>query len=260
MNKPITWVLLFVAGYSVAQTSPPEFEPNVFQVDNFQLNYQILYPEGFSPKASYPVLLFLHGAGERGSDNQKQLTHGSELFLNADFRIKHPAIVLFPQCPEDSYWANVQVDRSSWPLKFDFDAGGEPTVALSAVMALMDSIQSLPFTKDSQVYAGGLSMGGMGTFELISRKPSMFAAAFAICGGAHLDRAKVIAENVPMWIFHGAQDNVVPPSFSTDMVIAIRKAGGEAKYTLYKEANHNSWDSAFREPGLMEWLFAKSKE
>ena len=121
-------------------------------------------------------------------------------------------------------------------------------------------IKASSISKDDQIYVGGLSMGGMGTFEIVSRRPDLFAAAIAICGGAHPARAKTIAGNVPMWIFHGAQDNVVLPSYSTDMVIAIRKLGGTANYTLYKDANHGSWNNAFAEPELISWLYSNKKK
>jgi len=257
MNRIVVSVFCFFI--TVVAFAQSKYEEQVFKSGLGELDYRILYPDNFSTKKTYPVLLFLHGAGERGDDNQKQLVHGSKLFIDAEFRQNYPAIVVFPQCPKEDYWSNVDVDRSSFPLRLVFQADGDPTTSMQQVMALMDSLYSLPFTKDDQFYLGGLSMGGMGTFELASRKPDMFAAAFSICGGAHTEKAKEIAGNVPMWIFHGAKDNVVLPSHSTEMVIAIRENGGVAKYTLYKDANHNSWDPAFAEPDLIPWLFDQAK-
>ncbi len=248
-----------VLGFTLVGWSQPtkdSFKEASYSQDGKSLNYRILYPENFNKNKQYPVVLFLHGAGERGSDNKKQLAHGSSLFLSDSFRETYPAVVIFPQCPKESYWANVDVDRSSFPLTFNFKNGGEPTYAMKLVMGLMDSVKSLSYSQDDRLYLGGLSMGGFGTYELLSRKPNMFAAAFAICGGAHPATASNYASFVPMWVFHGGKDNVVLPSYSTEMVIALRKAGGSVKYTLYKDANHNSWDSAFAEPGLMDWLFS----
>lgn len=105
----------------------------------------------------------------------------------------------------------------------------------------------------------GLSMGGMGTFEIISRKPDMFAAAVPICGGARPETAKNFASKVNLWVFHGAKDDVVPPQKSEVMVEAIKKANGNVKFTLYPNANHNSWDSTFAEPELLKWLFSNTK-
>ncbi|MCB0470047.1 MAG: phospholipase, partial [Flavobacteriaceae bacterium] len=106
----------------------------------------------------------------------------------------------------------------------------------------------------------GLSMGGMGTYEILSRKPDMFAAAFAICGGGNPELTENYATKIPMWIFHGAKDDVVNPQLSIDMVSAILKFGGKPNFTLYADDNHNSWDSAFAEPELLLWLFSKTKQ
>lgn len=243
-----------------AQTGKESFERQQFIANNDTLNYRILYPKHFTANKQYPVLLFLHGAGERGSDNEKQLIHGSELFLADDFRKSHPSVVIFPQCPEDDYWARVEVARDEMPYQFTYNYNEEPTEPMRLVMELMDSIQSLDYSKDNQIYVGGLSMGGMGTFEILYRKPEMFAAAFPICGGGDPNSVDEYANNVSLWVFHGAQDNVVLPSYSTDMVIALKKSGADVDYTLYKEANHNSWDSAFSEPGFIPWIYSNKKE
>ena len=114
-----------------------------------------------------------------------------------------------------------------------------------------------PVKKD-QVYTGGLSMGGMGVFELVRRMPKTFAAAFPICGGANPATASKM-KKTSWWVFHGAKDDVVPPYHSENMVAALKKAGAKVKFTLYPNANHNSWDSAFAEPELLSWLFSQRK-
>ena len=123
----------------------------------------------------------------------------------------------------------------------------------------MQNITKNNYVDNSKIYVGGLSMGGMGTFEIISRQPNVFAAAFAICGGGNTENATKFATKVPMWIFHGAKDNVVKPQLSVQMVNAIINAGGTPNFTLYAEDNHNSWDSAFAEPKLLTWLFSNTK-
>ena len=224
------------------------------------LQYRILWPKNFSEDQQYPVVLFLHGAGERGNDNKTQLVHGAKLFLDPENRKKYPAIVIFPQCPKDEYWSNALIDRSKKGRdKFNYRQQGPPVTSLRLVIALMDRMVAEPFTKDDQIYVGGLSMGGMGTFELLSRKPDTFAAAFPICGGGNPQMADSYARNTALWVFHGAKDDVVDPSFSKEMVIAVKKAGGKPKFTLYKDANHNSWDPAFAEPELLSWLFSHKK-
>lgn len=235
------------------------FEEKFHIKNSDTLKYRIMYPEHFSKDKKYPVVLFLHGAGERGNDNQKQLTHGSKLFTDKINRGAFPAIVIFPQCPTDSYWSNAEVDRSSYPISLTFPKEKEATIALQLVIDLMQNITKNNYVDNSKIYVGGLSMGGMGTFEIISRQPNVFAAAFAICGGGNTENVTNFATKVPMWIFHGAKDNVVKPQLSVQMVNAIINAGGTPNFTLYAEDNHNSWDSAFAEPKLLTWLFSNTK-
>lgn len=224
------------------------------------LPYRILYPENYNPKDKYPLLLFLHGSGERGNDNEKQLVHGGRLFLRKDVRVQFPAIVIFPQCPTDSYWSNVKITTGENNIRtFNFQDGGEPTKAMELLMKLFENLKREHRLSRNQLYVGGLSMGGMGTFELLNRCPKEFAAAFPICGGANPATAKSYSKRVPLWIFHGEKDNVVPVSHSLEMAEAIRQQGGNVKLTIYPEANHNSWDSAFAEPELLPWLFSKKK-
>lgn len=252
-------LLIFFSGALQAQKKEA-FEREIYIRGKDSLNYRILYPENFDRKKEYPLVLFLHGAGERGSDNEKQLAHGSKLFLDEQNREKYPAIVIFPQCPQNDYWAKVDVKRSENGNAFHFDYAGEPNKALGLVINLLDSIAQKDFVNQNRVYAMGLSMGGMGTFEILYRKPKTFAAAIPICGGGDPETIKKYAKKVDLWVFHGAKDDVVPPSYSKEMVNALEARNANVKFTLYPEANHNSWDSAFAEPGLLEWLFSQSKK
>tara|TARA_R110002050_G_scaffold300830_1_gene473849 strand:+ start:19769 stop:20560 length:792 start_codon:yes stop_codon:yes gene_type:complete len=252
-------LILFVCASSGIYAQAEAFSKELYIKNNDTLQYRLLLPKYFSKEKKYPIVLFLHGAGERGSDNQKQLTHGSKLFLNETVRDSFPAIVVFPQCPKEDYWANVDVDRSSYPLSITFSSEKAPTTSLNLVMDLIDEMAQRSYVKTSQIYVGGLSMGGMGTFEILYRKPNLFAAAIAICGGGNPDTATVFAKKVPMSIFHGAKDDVVEPKFSIDMVSAILDAGGKPNFKLYAKDNHNSWDSTFAEPELLPWLFSNIK-
>lgn len=233
-----------------------KYESGNFISEKDTLNYRILYPENFSEKKKYPLLLFLHGAGERGNDNSAQLRNGGDLFLKDEIRKNFPAIVIFPQCPRDDYWAKVEVNRDTIPFQFDFKNQEAPTKALDLVMQMMDVMVEKKFVDQQRVYVGGLSMGGMGTFEIIYKKPEMFASAFAICGGANPEIAKDYPENFDIWIFHGEKDDIVLPRFSKSMAREINHVGGNAKLSLYPDDNHNSWDSAFSEPHLLPWLFS----
>src|SRR5690606_9983746 len=218
------------------------------------LPYRILLPQNYDTTKKYPVIFFLHGAGERGSDNEKQLVHGAKMFLKDSIRKNYPAIVVFPQCNSNSYWSNVLRIYDDSSRTFHFVKDLHPTRPMEMLNHLVHLITKNYPVNNSQVYAGGLSMGGMGTFELVYRNPKLFAAAFPICGGADPGTAKKIS-HVNWWIFHGAKDNVVPPYFSEVVVNALKKENANVKFTLYPEANHNSWDPAFAEPELFKWLF-----
>ncbi|WOD45187.1 prolyl oligopeptidase family serine peptidase [Hwangdonia lutea] len=224
------------------------------------LQYRMMMPKDFDDSKQYPIILFLHGAGERGSDNKAQLVHGSKLFASDENREKFPAIVIFPQCPKNSYWANARIDRSTNPLKIEFPLDIEPTKPLNLVMQLMDEISAKPYVNKNKIYIGGLSMGGMGTFEMVYRKPQFFAAAISICGAGNPEATKAYAKTTPFWVFHGANDNVVNPLASVNMVEGMLKNGGKPNFTLYANDNHNSWDSAFAEPQFLPWLFSNIKQ
>ncbi len=223
------------------------------------LPYRILFPENYDTAKSYPVIFFLHGRGESGSDNEKQLTHGATLFLRDSIRKRFPAIVVFPQCSDKSYWSNVNMvstGSSTGKRSFYFIPDGDPSMPMRMLTQLVPNIITRYKTDTGRIYVAGLSMGAMGTYELVRRLPNTFAAAIAICGGAHPSTAKQI-KNTAWWIFHGLKDDVVPPEYSRIMADALISAGAKAKATFYPTANHNSWDSAFAEPALMQWLFSK---
>ena len=141
-----------------------------------------------------------------------------------------------------------------------FPKDKEATKPMQLVIDLMQDVTSKDYVNTDKVYVGGLSMGGMGTFEILSRQPDMFAAAIAICGDGNAELTKNYATKVDLWVFHGANDDVVDPKGSIKMVNAILENGGKPNFTLYSDANHNSWDPAFAEPELLIWLFSKSKK
>jgi predicted peptidase len=226
---------------------------------NDTLPYRLLLPENYTAKKRYPLILFLHGRGESGNDNELQLTHGAKLFLVDSIRKKHPAIIVFPQCSSSSYWSNVDIKNDSAGNRvFNFSPAGEPTKDLALTEKLLKQLCNDFSVNKKQMYVMGLSMGGMGTIEIVRRNPKMFAAAIPICGGANAYTAKKI-NKTNWWIFHGAKDDVVNPAFSIQMATALKKEKANVKFTLYPNANHNSWDSAFAEPDLIPWLFSNKK-
>lgn len=220
-----------------------------------KLPYRILFPENYQKSKKYPLVLVLHGAGERGRDNEKQLIHGSKLFLDSLVRKKYPAIVVFPQCPEDSYWSSVKIDRSKTPPAFDFNYTRPATEPLSLAMLLVEQLIREERVETKCVYITGLSMGGMGTFEAVHRYPDTFAAALPICGGGDTLRYRKV--RTPFWVFHGTDDAVVDVSYSRAMVAKLKEEKVKVKYTEYPGVNHNSWDNAFSEPDFLKWMFDK---
>lgn len=224
------------------------------------LPYRILYPEKYDRKKKYPLVLVLHGAGERGNNNQSQLVHGAKLFLDAANRKDFPAIVVFPQCPSNSFWASVKIDTTVRPFGIGFDYSQEANWPLTAANELVRRISADEAVDHSRIYVSGLSMGGMGTFEMVCRYPDMFAAALPICGGADLVSYSNWNGKTPFWIFHGEVDAVVNVKLSREANDKLKEIKVPVKYTEYPGVNHNSWDNAFAEPDFLKWMFGQKKK
>ncbi len=255
LNLTIFAVLMYT---SVMAQDKPEYSKEVFIKGTDSLLYRLLLPQNFDPAKKYPVLFVLHGAGERGKNNEAQLVHGGKLFQSERMRKDFPAIVVFPQCPSNDFWANVQFNNNS-AERFAFQKGGEPGKAMTLLIDLVEYFKDLKYTDNDRFYVGGLSMGGMGTLEILRRKPKVFAAAFAICGGDNVENVRKY-KKVPLWFFHGEKDSVVPAEKSKVVVAELQRLNAaDVKLTLYPEVNHNSWDNAFADPELLTWLFSHRK-
>ena len=192
-------------------------------------------------------MVFLHGAGERGNDNQAQLTYLPKQFLKANHLRDRPCHVLAMQCPKREQWAPYQT-RVSTPRP--------PLPAMQAVIAAIKKVIAEEDIDHARVYLTGLSMGGYGSWDLAARHPDWFAAVVPICGGGQVTNAKQLTD-VPIWAFHGEDDRVVPESESRRMVEAIRAAGGTPAYTNLPGVDHGSWHFAYGPRGAMEWMFAQ---
>jgi predicted peptidase len=251
-------LILLSCGSKNKSENMEAFEKMEFTDNSGTLPYRILFPNNYDKEKNYPLILILHGAGERGTDNEAQLTHGGNLFLKKELREDYPALVVFPQCPEESYWSNVEKTGSMMFAEFAFQEDGDPTIAMLQLQKLLLDLKGTYRIDDNRIYVGGLSMGGMGTFEIVRRNPDTFAAAFSICGGAHPKTATTI-KSVPWWVFHGDADMIVDYEHSQKMVEALKKEGADVKFTTYEDVNHNSWENAFAEPELIPWLFSHSK-
>ena len=236
------------------------YERKEFVFNGNKLPYRILYPVNFDKTKKYPLLLFLHGAGERGKDNEKQLMHGSKLFITDENRKNFPAIIIFPQCPEESFWAAAKIDRSVQPYKIDFDYNAQPTWPLAAANELVKKTINEGSVDKSKVYITGLSMGGMGTFESVYRNPDMYAAALPICGGGDVKNYDKRVAKTAFWVFHGAADAIVNVKLSQQMVDKLKALKAEVKYSEYPGVNHNSWDNAFAEKDYLNWMLQHKKK
>ncbi|NOU46779.1 MAG: prolyl oligopeptidase family serine peptidase [Bacteroidales bacterium] len=251
-------VLFLVIQSGFAQTAL--FQKKIYVNGPDTLPYRILYPDNFDPGQQYPLILILHGMGERGNDNELQLKHGGNFFSSPETRRDFPAIVVFPQCSIRSFWASMEViNENTREESFVFNPSGEPTTSMKLVLGFIDQLIENKYVNKSKMYVGGISMGGMGTYELLYRRPDVFAAAFPICGGGNPVSAVTFAGKVKVWAFHGAKDDVVLPQYTKQMVDAINKAGGDARLTLYPEGNHGVWDNVFAEPELLKWLLLVNK-
>ena len=233
------------------------YEKETFIFENDTLNYRILKPLNYDPNKQYPVHLFLHGSGERGKDNSSQLTHGGSLFLKKENREKYNSWVIFPQCSKNDRWPSISSDL--WDQVFE-NKIKKPNKSLGLVIRLMDEFIEKKDVDNQRIYLSGLSMGGMGAFEILYRRPDMFAAATPICGNGITQLAKLFANKVSVWIFHGSDDKVVSPKYSLEMARAIIESGGSPKMTLYADVDHNSWDNAFAEKDFLKWIHSKTKK
>lgn len=211
--------------------------------------YRIYVPtEKDTTDQSTALVLFLHGAGERGTDNEIQLLHAVKYFMADSITDKYRFVFLAPQCPENLRWVETDwtLSQHNMPVK--------TSRALSMTFSLLDSLVEVLGIDTTRIYVTGLSMGGFGTWDAIQRRPKYFAAAIPVCGGGDENMACTIS-NVPVWAFHGKLDHLVIPARSINMITAMRLCGGTPELTLFNNLGHLCWDAAYSTPGLMQWLF-----
>ena len=252
-NLP-TLLALFVCCLTAGSAHAQQFLFSREKYDNGQgdtLNYRLLTPD-YDTLRKYPLVIFLHGSGERGSDNEAQLKWGVLNFASDQNMKLHPAIVVAPQCPPDTSWSNF----SGWDQGMTLLP--EPAKPMELLMGLIQQTTRNFPVDTNRIYITGLSMGGFGAFDAIERYPQLFAAAVPVCGGGDVSKAPSIAQ-IPIWIFSGAEDAAVDPALSLEMTEALRKAGAHPGFTQYPEVGHFSWIAAYSDPMMMEWLFRQHK-
>jgi predicted esterase len=233
------------------------------------MSYRLFVPEGYDPAMSYPLVLFLHGAGESGSDNEIHLraSQGATVWAKPREQAKHPCFVLAPQNPKDPKATSPGVfGRMGWTtlMQKGFKDPFVSEPALRTAFAVLQKVMGGYSIDSKRVYATGLSMGGFGVFAMNVDHPDTFAAIVGICGGLDPVKAAVLA-NKPIWVFHAAEDPIVDVKFLRDTVKALRDAGGKPRYTEYGKETyiaptaHLSWVPAYSSSEMRDWLFAQSK-
>jgi predicted peptidase len=237
MKNKFCYFLCVLALLNIALNTQAQFqEESVAKlVIRHEIQYLVWLPSGYNTVnyKKWPLMLFLHGKGERGTVLETVKKNGPPHFVEQqpDF----PFILISPLCPEEQYWSIDELD------------------------ALLTSLISKYRIDEDRVYLTGLSMGGFGTWAFATEHPERLAAIAPICGGGDTHRIKELI-NVPVWAFHGAKDDVVPVERSIEMVNALNCVGGNARLTIYPDANHNSWDAAYSDPELFKWLLSKTRK
>jgi predicted peptidase len=233
------------------------------------IGYRLFVPEGYNSSTSYPLVLFLHGAGESGSDNEIQLTanQGATVWAKPAEQARHPCFVLAPQNPKDPRATSPQdPGRMGWTtlMRYGFYRPFKSEPVLQTVFAVLQQVVAEYNIDANRMYATGLSMGCFGVFALNVDHPDTFAAIVGMSGGLDPTKAAVLAKK-PIWVFHAAQDLVVDVKFSRETVKALKDAGGMPRYTeygkeVYVSSNaHSAWIPAYANREMRDWLFEQSK-
>ena len=215
------------------------------------LPYRLLQPAKIEKGKKYPLVLFLHGAGERGKDNQAQLVHGMNDFSSDEMMEQFPAFVVAPQCPKNKFWADFRSTRAS----------EKPSKPLAMALELIDSIVASDAIDRDRIYITGLSMGGFGAWDAIRFRPRFFAAAVPICGGGDKSRKTIESiKHLPIWVVHGEADRAVPAKRSIEIVNALKAAGAEPRFDLQKGVGHDCWTTTYRDIDLFRWMFQQKRD
>jgi len=242
-SELVVFVILLTAGCApfgkrsqiLTGQHPQSFEKETKK--SMQINYLLYLPDQYlESKVHWPLILFLHGAGERGDDLEKVKIHGPPKLIAREGR-EFPFVIVSPQCPEDDWWSN--------------------ELQIETLNVLLNDIISRYRIDKQRIYVTGLSMGGFGTWRLAIEYPDKFAAIAPICGKGNPAKAARIS-HLPVWVFHGADDKIVPLKSSQEMVEALEKAEGNVKFTVYPDAGHDSWTQTYNNPELYQW-FLKHK-
>ena len=258
MKKQIAFVLfvLQILGYNVFGQAESFLtkEHTDNKISANPMPYRLFVPLNYKANKKYPIVLFLHGAGERGSNNSSQLTanKGAIVWAETQNQLQHPCFVLAPQCANNKQWVN-----ASWSEGKSNQKTTPISEQLALALSILDSLCKEYKIDNARIYITGISMGGYGTWDAITRFPNKFAAAIPICGGGDSSRVHMI-KNLPIRCFHSSDDPIVPVKGTRDMVKAINALGPNNRgefYTEYTDKGHGSWNAAYSDSTLIDWLF-----
>ncbi|HOJ93326.1 MAG TPA: prolyl oligopeptidase family serine peptidase [Dictyoglomaceae bacterium] len=236
-----------------------EFLPFVYQDKDLgvEISYRFFIPKDLDQNKKYPLVVFLHGIGERGRDNFLQISayRGAVVWAEPRHQVEHPCFVLAPQCPPESTWIKISPGD---PI--------EPNNELKAVANLIKELTNKYTIDTKRIYITGLSMGGFGTWALLMENPELFAGAIPICGGGNLSKVERI-KDIPIWVFHAEDDPLVSVSFSRDIVKKLVDIGGKVRYTEFEKGYleergwnpHWSWIPPYESEEIIDWLFEKRR-
>ena len=214
---------------------------------NQTMPYRLFVPPAYDKRKPYPLVLWLCGSAGRGANNLNQISLGNvigtHVWTTTENQANHPCFVVAPQCPDNDAWS---------------DGGARPAAPLALALEILRDLQRRFRIDSRRLYVAGQSMGGFGTWSVICAHPETFAAAIPLCGGGDETQAAKLTR-IPIWAFHGAKDESVNVERSRSMIAAIRKAGGQPKYTEYPDEGHAVWTKAFSEPELLPWVFSQSR-
>lgn len=246
----LSFLLVLLMPTTRGQEREKVLSPHIFKNARSEtLPYRLFVPQNYDRKKKYPLVVYLHGGGGVGDDNLKQIQGGNgyliDFFTQSESQTRYPALVVAPQSSGDGWIERPLINPS-------------PARQLKLVVELIDELRRTYSIDRKRVYVTGQSLGGFGTFAIVAEFPNLFAAGVPLCGGADESKVSSIIKT-PLWVFHGEKDEAVPVELSRKIVAAIKKAGGNVKYTEYPDAGHNIWLKVVNEPDLLSWLFAQHK-
>jgi len=245
----IALLIALAATAANAQDAVDGFAPRTFVgAGGVKMPYRLFVPDQKARTLPLPAIVYLHGGAGNGTDNLTQISggnaNGTHVWTTPQMQSRHPAFVIAAQLPPGTRWDDQGSDRLAPHAQ--------------VVIELLDSVAKEFSIDRDRVYLTGQSLGGIGTWDVIAKRPDLFAAAIPLCGVGDPARASSVRD-MAIWVFHGAKDDAVPVSGSREMVAALRKLGSAVKYTEYPDVEHNVWLRAYLEPQLADWLFAQKR-